>query len=615
MKKKIRQCGLIISDIISIYFAIFISLFVRYDGNIPIQFLKMALFHGLYISVIFVIMFFVFELYKSLWEYIGVKELFMIICACICGTILSVMVELLFVERLPLAVFVSALIIIILFVGGIRISFKLIRKIYKIKYSKTLKKTCKIKRVLIVGAGDACSTIIREIRSNPNIQCLPVAVVDDDNNKQGKKILGIPIVGDMQTIPKCVKQYNIDQIIFAIPSANGVVKKEILRTCAQTRCNIQIMASMSKLFSNQRLGDLLRPVMIKDLLGREEIELNIPSIASYLKKKTVLITGGGGSIGSEIARQVMNFNIKRLVVLDIYENNAYELLNELRILYGNDIDVNIVIASIRDYKRLNNIFLMYKPDVVFHAAAYKHVPLMETSPCEAINNNILGTLKLVKISDQCKVKKFIFISTDKAVNPTNIMGATKRVTEMLIQSMDKHSNTEFAAVRFGNVLGSNGSVIPIFKKQIEAGGPITLTHPDIKRYFMTMPEAAQLVIQAGALANGGEIFILDMGEPVKIMELAKNMIILSGLRPEIDIKIKIIGLRPGEKLFEELFLDDNGVEKTKHKKIYVEKPNDILFEEVIGNIELLVESIDDTDTIREVMAKIVPTYKFNRDIT
>lgn len=612
--RKIRQFILLVTDLIIVYISVLLSLCIRFDGRIPIYYFSMALVHGIYISAIMVTVLYIFELYKSLWEYAGIKELVMILLACFSGTIISVMVELLLSERLPLSILITAGILITVLVGGVRISFRLIRRFNQAMCVNWHRRHCDKKRVMVVGAGDGGSRIIREIANNPSMKCKLVIAVDDDKNKHGRKILGIPIVGDTQTIQRNAIKYNIDEIIFAIPTAGVNDKKRILEDCMATACNVQVMPSVSKLFLNGRLSNcLLRPAMIKDLLGREEVELNIPSIAGYLKNKTVLITGGGGSIGSEIARQVIVFQIKKLIILDIYENSAYDLLKDLKFKYGDEVEIDIIIASIRDTIRLEKIFLMTKPDVVFHAAAYKHVPLMEKHPGEAINNNVLGTLNLVKLADKYCIEKFILISTDKAVNPVNIMGATKRVAEMIIQSFNKYSNTEYMAVRFGNVLGSNGSVIPIFKKQIEAGGPVTVTHPDIERYFMTICEASQLVIQAGALANGGEIFVLDMGEPIKIIDLAINMIRMSGLIPNVDIKIKIVGLRPGEKMFEELLLDHTGKKKTTHNKIFVEQPCEISYEEIISNIELLTKCTEDPDMVREVIFRIVSTYQFKQE--
>jgi FlaA1/EpsC-like NDP-sugar epimerase len=376
-------------------------------------------------------------------------------------------------------------------------------------------------------------------------------------------------------------------IIFAIPSAKIKDRKRILKICSNTGCSLKIMPYISELHDYYNLKERLRPVKIEDLLGRNEVNIDVKSITGYIKDKTVLITGGGGSIGTEIARHVMTYNPTKIIIFDINENSSYRLLNELRIMYGSTVNVKVEIGSVREVRRLEELFRNHRPEVVFHAAAHKHVPFMEECPSEAVKNNILGTLKAAQVADRYEVKRFVLISTDKAVNPTSVMGATKRVAEMIIQSIDKKSETKFTAVRFGNVLGSDGSVVPLFKSQIEEGGPVTVTHPNIKRYFMTISEAAKLVIQSGAMAGGGEIFVLDMGEQIKIMDLARNMIRLSGLIPEEDIRIKIIGLRPGEKMYEEMLMDEEGTDKTHHNKIFIGKSKVISYDELIIKIDEL----------------------------
>jgi len=472
-----------------------------------------------------------------------------------------------------------------------------------------LKENPSIKRIMIIGAGDAGSIIIRELLFNPGTMSMPVVVVDDDIKKHGKKIHGIQIEGGRNKIPELVKKYNIYEIIFAMPSLDIENRRKILQICSQTRCNLKIMPLLSEIHDYNNLSNSLRKVKIEDLLGRKEVNLDVQSIAEYLRNKVILITGGGGSIGSEIARQVIKFYPKKLIIFDIYENSVSLLLDELRIKYSSITKVEVTIGSILDTNKLENVFLLNKPDVVFHAAAYKHVPLMEANPEEAVKNNVFGTLNTAQAADKYKVKRFVLISTVKAVNPTSIMGATKRIAEMIIQSMNKNSETQFAAVRFGNVLESNGSVIPLFKQQIEAGGPVTITHPDIKRCFMTIPEAAKLVIQAGAIERGGEIFILDMGEMVKIMDLARDLIRLSGLTPDEDIKIEISGLRPGEKMYEELILNKENIKKTCHDKIFVEKSlDDISFNKVMQCLESLKKNIDNPESLREVIFKIISYY-------
>jgi FlaA1/EpsC-like NDP-sugar epimerase len=436
----------------------------------------------------------------------------------------------------------------------------------------------------------------------------PVVAVDDDKKKNGRSIYGVKIGGSIDMIPALVKKYSIEDIVFAIPSADKNQRRKILKICSDTGCNLMLMPSVTKLSDYRNLQERLRPVNIEDLLGRDEVDLDISSISDYFKSKTILITGGGGSIGSELARQVIKFDPAGLVIMDIYENSVYRLLNELN-FDDPKTGINVEIGSIRDIKRLESVFSSYRPDVVFHAAAHKHVPFMEDCPFEAVKNNILGTLNTAKMADKYNTSRFVMISTDKAVNPTSVMGATKRVAEMIVQSMDKISKTEFAAVRFGNVLGSNGSVIPLFRTQIEKGGPVTVTHQDIKRFFMTASEAAKLVIQAGAIAKGGEVFILDMGELIKIIDLARNLISLSGFIPDEDIKIEITGLRPGEKMFEEVLLDEEGVEKTCHDKILIGKSKHISYEKLMENIDMMAASICDEDRLRKILAEIVPTYK------
>ena len=610
MKKYTSQITLILADIICIYLAIFIGLLLRFDGNIPLQYQRMAIIHGIYISAILIILFFAFRLYGNLWEYTGSREILKLIGVCILGMFMVVLINIMLPVRLPLSVCLIATITVILLIGSVRVFCR----ISKSGYGIFLKKNSSSKRVMIIGAGDAGSIIIRELLFNPETMSMPVVVVDDDIKKHGKKIHGIRIEGGRNKIPELVKKYNIYEIIFAIPSLDIENRRKILKICSQTRCNLKIMPLLSEIYDYNNLSNSLRKVKIEDLLGRKEVNLDVQSIAGYLRNKVILITGGGGSIGSEIARQVIKFYPKKLIILDICENSVSRLLDELRIKYSSITEVEATIGSILDINKLENVFLLNKPDVVFHAAAYKHVPLMEANPEEAVKNNVLGTLNTAQAADKYKVKKFVLISTAKAVNPTSIMGATKRIAEMIIQSMNKNSETQFAAVRFGNVLESNGSVIPLFKKQIEAGGPVTITHPDMKRYFMTIPEAAKLVIQAGALGRGGEIFILDMGEIVKIMDLAKDLIRLSGLTPGEDIKIVISGLRPGEKMYEELMLNKENIKKTCHDKIFVEKSlDDISFNKVMQCIESLIKNIDNNENLREVIQKTVPCYTYNKE--
>jgi len=611
--KNKRQAVLAIADIFVIYISILFGLLIRFDWIIPIEQLQSAAIHGVIASFIFLMTFLSFGLYRSLWEYAGSREILMIGLACLSATLVLMAIEYFLPSRLPLSVCLSLSVTTFLFVAGIRFSYRYFRQARKLRNKNSISRNSIRRRIMVVGAGDAGSIIIKEMLLNPSARSMPVVAVDDDMNKQGKNIHGIPITGGTGNIPELVKKYDIYEIIFAIPSAGLKQRKKILKICTETRCRLKTMPSVSELLNDDRLAESVREVRIEDLLGRNEVDLNILSIARFIRKKTILITGGGGSIGSEIARQVMGFDPARLVIMDIYENNAYELLNELNLKYSNGSHVEVVIASVRDERRIDDVFASFRPDVVFHAAAHKHVPLIEANPGEAVKNNVMGTLNCARAADKYGVKKFVLISTDKAVNPTNVMGATKRIAEMVVSSINETSNTDFVAVRFGNVLGSNGSVIPLFKKQIEAGGPITITHPDIRRYFMTISEASQLVIQAGAMAKGGEIFILDMGEMVKIMDLAKDLIRLSGLNTS-DIQIKVTGLRPGEKLYEELSLDMASVERTFSDKIFIEKQQRLDHEDVLNMVEDLMDSIYEPGLLRSALAQAVPEFSNGKDM-
>ena len=462
---------------------------------------------------------------------------------------------------------------------------------------------------MIIGAGQAGRTIIKELTTSSHINNSNVAcIVDDNQSKVGRILEGIPIVGNRADIPEMAKKYNINKIIYAIPDSSGRTRKEILNICSKTGCEIQVVPGIYQLVNGEVSVSKLRKVEIQDLLGRDPINVNIDEILRYIGGKVIMVTGGGGSIGSELCRQIAKSNPKQLIIFDIYENNAYDIQMELKRKYP-DLDLITLIGSVRNTARLDYVLGTYHPELIFHAAAHKHVPLMEESPNEAIKNNVFGTYKMAQAADKYGVKKFVLISTDKAVNPTNIMGASKRLCEMVVQMMNRESKTEFVAVRFGNVLGSNGSVIPLFKKQIADGGPITLTHPDIIRYFMTIPEAVSLVLQAGYYAKGGEIFVLDMGEPVKIADMARNLIRLSGLEPDVDIKIKYIGLRPGEKLFEELLMDEEGLKETENKMIHIGKPismDDEKFKEQLAALEKAYK--EEAPNMKDIVAEIVPTY-------
>ena len=468
--------------------------------------------------------------------------------------------------------------------------------------------TNKQKRVLVVGAGEAGNSIIKEIINSRLINMHVVGIIDDNKSKLGKYLHGVKVLGDRNDIIQLAKDYLVDEIIIAIPTASPQEMKEILDICKQTGCELKRLPGMYQLVNGDVSISKLKDVDVNDLLGRDPIRVDLDSIMEYVSGKVIMVTGGGGSIGSELCRQIASHHPKQLLIIDIYENSTYDIQQELKRNYP-DLDLVVLIASIRNTKRMDMIFEKYHPEIVYHAAAHKHVPLMEDSPNEAVKNNVLGTWKIVQAADRYQVKRFVMISTDKAVNPTNIMGATKRICEMIIQTYNNRSKTEYVAVRFGNVLGSNGSVIPLFKKQIEAGGPVTVTHPDIIRYFMTIPEAVSLVLQAGAYAKGGEIFILDMGEPVKIVDLARNLILLSGHKPDEDIKIVFTGLRPGEKLYEEMLMKEEGIQDTDNKLIHIGKPIQMDEEKFLQQLEEIKEYVvTEPDDIREWVQKIVPTY-------
>lgn len=481
------------------------------------------------------------------------------------------------------------------------------------KYEKINKnQDNKANNLLIIGAGMGAREIIIAIKNNMRDKYNIVGIIDDDISKINHYILGVKVLGTRYDIPKIAKEKNVDLIFFAINKIDAISRRKILEICQETGVKTRVLPTTEEVITKHGAMNSLRDVQIEDLLGREPVHLDNKNINSLIKNKTVLVTGGGGSIGSELCRQIVKYDPKRLVILDIYENNLYDIEMELRAEYPK-LNLEAIVASVRDKARLNNVFETYKPEIVFHAAAHKHVALMEKSPLEAIKNNVFGTYNVVNCADEYGVEKFVLISTDKAVNPTNIMGASKRVCEMIVQAKNKVSNTEYAAVRFGNVLGSNGSVIPLFKKQIERGGPVTVTHKDITRFFMTIPEAVQLILQAVTYAKGGEIFVLDMGEPVKIYDLAVSLIKLLGYEPNVDIPIEITGLRPGEKLYEEILMSEEGLTSTKHNKIFITEPMSITMEELEEKLEKLKELLklekDENSEVKRYIKEIVPTFK------
>lgn len=604
---RVRQSILIMLDFLLITLSNLISIDIILKHYLPYKNIYGTIYSVLIVySIISLVSIYYFNGYSSLWRYAEIDEVIIIAKACIVNTALLIGVVLLMKLPIPFYFYYINYIMNVAIICGIRIVYRYLRHCRLRKISSS-----DVSRVLIIGGGNGGSMVINELYNNPQLNKVPVAIVDDDRSKIGRIMHGVPILDSTYEIESIVKKMKIDEIIFSIASINNERKQEILKICNQTKCRVRTIPGIYEIIDGKVDIKKIRDVEIKDLLGRKPVEVNLNEISRYITDKVVLVTGGGGSIGSELCRQIAANNPKMLIIVDIYENNAYEIEQELIRLYKGNINLKTIIASIRDVKRMDRIFEQYNPNVVFHAAAHKHVPLMEVSPGEAIKNNVFGTKNIAELSHKYGVSRFVLISTDKAVNPTNIMGATKRAAEMIIQTMNECSKTEFVAVRFGNVLGSNGSVIPLFKKQIEEGGPITVTHPEIIRYFMTIPEAVQLVIQAGSMAKGGEIFILDMGQPVKILDLATNLIKLSGLEPGKDIKINYSGLRPGEKLYEELLMAEEGIIDTQHEKIFIGKPIELDKDFLYTKLDELKERVhnEDVDSIESLMKEIVTTYK------
>lgn len=605
---KLRVLFLILFDMIMIQFSSFMALYMRYEfrfHDIDPKFLesivKFAPLNTLFILAIF----FLFKLYSSIWKYASVDEMIKIVLACGVCFVVEILEMVFLGFRVPRShPFMFAA---ILLAGTICVRFGY-RFIRTIRYESLEGR--KGIRTMVIGAGQAAAMLIKEIKTssytNYNIQC----IIDDDTRKQGKYLSGIRVVGGRDSIIASVEKYGIEEIIIAMPSVDKKVIRDILNICKQTDCKLKKIPGIYQLVNGSVSVNDIKNVEIEDLLGREQIKVNLDIIMDYVKDKTVLVTGGGGSIGSELCRQIAVHKPKKLIIVDIYENNAYDIEQELKEKFPK-LDLMVLIASVRNTHRMNEIFDTYKPDIVYHAAAHKHVPLMENSPNESIKNNVFGTYKTAVAAAEHGVKKFVLISTDKAVNPTNIMGASKRICEMIIQMLNKeYENTNFVAVRFGNVLGSNGSVIPLFKKQIKMGGPVTVTDPEIIRYFMTIPEAVSLVLQAGAYAEGGEIFVLDMGEPVKILDLAKNLIRLSGYS-EDEIEIKFTGLRPGEKLYEELLMNEEGMKSTENKLIFIGNPIEFDEQEFKKKLDALKSACEsDSKNIREYVKSIVETYQY-----
>ena len=644
---------LVIYDILAINFSYFFGLWLRFDlhfSSIPIEYLHSFLKFAPIYTIFTIFVFQRLKLYNSLWRFASFSELNRIIIASAITTIFNIVGMTAFIQRMPLSYYIIGAVLQFGLTLTIRFSYRFIN----LERGRREKDAKPLHNAMIIGAGAAGQTLIKELKSSEEAKSKACCVIDDNPNKWGRVMEGVPIVGGREDILINVKKYKIDQILFAIPTASALARREILNICKETDCELKQLPGIYQLANGEVSMSKMRPVAIEDLLGRDTIKVNMEEIFQYLKGKVILVTGGGGSIGSELCRQIAAHEPKQLIIFDIYENNAYDIEQELRRKYPG-LNLKVLIGSVRDSKRINQVFETYKPQIVYHAAAHKHVPLMETSPNEAIKNNVVGTYKTAYAALKNGTERFVLISTDKAVNPTNIMGASKRLCEMVIQSMDKisksghtewlpflhehvdkHVNgqmvpdpedhmavnteenataqgkgkTDFVAVRFGNVLGSNGSVIPLFKKQIENGGPVTVTHPDIIRYFMTIPEAVSLVLQAGTYAKGGEIFVLDMGEPMKIDTLARNLIKLSGYKPDEDIRVVYSGLRPGEKLFEEKLMAEEGLERTENELIHIGKPIPFDTKEFLGQLEeLAMASYENSEEIVEMVEGVVTTFK------
>lgn len=602
---------LIIADMMSILLASGLSLYVRYDFkfmDVEQRFWEAMLLTYLPNVVIVLIVFSIFKLYNSVWRYASDTELVNNIIAVFMCAVMQPVICWLLNTKLPTSYPFYYGMFLLMFTAGMRFSYRILRVFQHRRTS--VRSSIAQTNCMVVGAGAAGYSIIKEIETSNYVNMQVVCAIDDHPGCHGKYLRGVPIVGGRECIPACVEQYDVDEIIIAIPSAGNSIIRPILEICKETGCKLRILPGMYQLINGDVNVSQLREVQIEDLLGRDPIEVNVDEIAGYVKEKTVLVTGGGGSIGSELCRQIAAREPKQLIIFDIYENSAYEIQQELKLKYP-ELDLRVLIGSVRNENRVNAVFEQYRPNIVYHAAAHKHVPLMEDSPREAVKNNVFGTYKVANAAAKCGTEKFVLISTDKAVNPTNIMGASKRICEMIIQNLNQKFDTDFVAVRFGNVLGSNGSVIPLFKKQIAHGGPVTVTSPDMVRYFMTIPEAVSLVLQAGAYARGGEIFVLDMGEPMKIVDLARNLIKLSGLREDEDIKIEYIGLRPGEKMYEELLMSEEGLQETANRMIFIGKPIEFNSEQFEQQLEELHEmSLREDGDIRKKVQEIVQTYQY-----
>lgn len=641
---------LVLYDILAINFSYFAGLWLRFDlkySSIPKECLSAFLKFAPFYTVFTILVFMVLRLYNSLWRFASFNELNRILISTAITTVFHILGITLFLRRMPISYYIIGAVFQFCAVTAIRFAYRFV----SLERSRRNKVSNALHRAMVIGAGSAGQVIVRDLKNSSKSDIIPVCVIDDNPNKWGRFMDGVPIAGGRDSIMEAVEKYNVDKILFAIPTASAENKRDILNICSETGCTLQSLPGIFQLANGEAHLSSLKPVAVEDLLGRETIKVNMDEIYRHIKGKRILVTGGGGSIGSELCRQIAEHEPSQLIIFDVYENNAYDIQQELLRKYGKKLDLVVLIGSVRDSRRIDGVFETYRPQIVYHAAAHKHVPLMETSPCEAIKNNVIGTYKTAYYAIKHGAERFVLISTDKAVNPTSIMGASKRLCEMVIQVMDavsrenrfemlpvlhdhddglnksksvkfngeklkiesvKNKNrtgTQFAAVRFGNVLGSNGSVIPLFKKQIENGGPVTVTDPEMTRYFMTIPEAVSLVLQAGVYAWGGEIFVFDMGEPVKIDTLARNLIKLSGYKPDVDIKIEYIGLRPGEKLYEEKLMAEEGMKKTDNELIHIGKPIEFDVEEFLLQLEELAKaSYENNSDIVKMVEKMVPTF-------
>lgn len=604
-----RIIALLLLDVMDIIVASFAALFIRFEFSFrAIEPVFLERYENIIVPVILFTLFFfyIWRLYKSVWRYASANELVNVVMACSCTALLQILYCHFTDNYMPKSYHALFWFILTALTGCLRFGYRILRIVNKKRLNRAERTTCV--NVMVIGAGEAGNMILKEIESSQYLNYRVRCVIDDHVGCHGKMLRGVPITGGRETIPDAVRQYGVDEIIFAIPSASVQAKKEILDICKETGCKLRTVPGMYQMINGEVSVAKLKEVEIEDLLGREPVQINTEEVLDLLSGKAVMVTGGGGSIGSELCRQIAAHQPKQLIIVDIYENNAYEIQRELQLRFP-ELNLKVLIGSVRNTNRINSIFETYRPDIVYHAAAHKHVPLMEDSPNEAVKNNVMGTYKTAQAAIRYGTKKFVLISTDKAVNPTNVMGASKRICEMIVQMMNQKSETKFSVVRFGNVLGSNGSVIPLFKKQIAQGGPVTVTHPDIIRYFMTIPEAVSLVLQAGAYAGGGEIFVLDMGKPMKILDLAVNLIKLSGYKPGEDIEIKFTGLRPGEKMYEELLMAEEGLKKTANSMIFIGNSIEFDVKTFEKQLEkLIADAKSESADIRAEIKEIVPMY-------